>query len=388
MVKDFKHEYASNSRQVRLSWSKLDGASVYAIYVGTSPDNMVKIDTVPTLEYIYRLKVDDPNTLYMAVQGLSSDIEYVRTNPKVVQTFIYDQVENLSANYNASTSKAEVRWNYLYRADGYELYKNGTKIDPGTSDGLIHSNSFELSNVNQNDTLIVKGIMNVDENKYYSKASNEVVVIDSESDIKISTVDSIQNKIYGDPLAFELDFDIKRDASKLYRVNVELVLNNLFSPTDSTMLAEFVYPKLEDVEIVDTSNNSLNVTYSSEISTGRMIDGTMNGNAGYSVVISIPDNQTNYLSKDKKLRVDLRTDFRLTDTIVRNSSYARMELPFHIEEQIAAIENALTTPVFSDGTYIDAIISYKLEDSDTAETYTKYQRIDFDFVNKRMLIGE
>ncbi|MCH4890280.1 hypothetical protein EZV73_22045 [Acidaminobacter sp. JC074] len=387
MVKGLKYTYKPNSSQVLLSWDELEGASYYGVYVGDSPTTMKKIDTVPTLSYLYNIKIEDTNTLYFAIQGLNQDMDYVLSNPLVVPTFTKDYVENLAATYNSEDGSATLRWNHLFRNDGYEIYINDSLVDiPDVDENLVQANTYKLAGVNLNDTVYVRAVMKEDDKRYYSGKSNVKTILDNSNDVVISTDTPLQEKVYGSPLDFVLDFDIKLNVNKLYDVRVEIGLDSLLA-SDGTVIASFVYPKIDDVVLIDSSGTEKSVEYSTEIFTGQVINDQMNGEAGYTLVVRLPNDEDDYLDKDSKLEVRLITDYRFSDQILASSSYAKMELPFHVEDQIAALETTYGNGFMDNKTYVDAIISYKLDPTET-EFETNYQKLYFKFKDKQLIIGE
>lgn len=383
MVRNLRHQYEGNTYQVKMSWDALDGASMYAVWMGSSPTEMSLKDTVATLDYVYKIKHDDPSTLYFSVQGVNADMSFAKSYPLVVPTFVEDHVKNLSANFDAATGKVALRWNPLFRADGYQLFKNGALL---SVDNLV-ANTHSLEHVSLNDNITVRGYMKQDEDMYYSQTSNVVTLIDTESDIKITTAQPIDAKVYGSPMAFDLDFEIKRDAVRLYDVGVEILLKNLVAPGTDDMVASYVFPEIQNVMWID-GDQIYTPEFTTEIVSGHMVLGALNGDAGYTVRLKFLDDQSGYLKKGSVLRVGLKTDLRFDEKVPLLSSYAALELPFHIEEQISALETAYGTGYFDAGTQIETIISYQLEDKSDAEVYTKYQAIDFNFVDKPLIIGE
>lgn len=385
MVKDLQYTYTPNSRQILLSWSKLEEASNYGVWVGADPKKLKLVDTTIATDYAYRLKIDDPNTQYIAIQGLTSESSFVLSHPLVVDTFEKDYVENLIP-IRGDDNSLYLRWNNLFRADGYKLYKQDVEVDLDVDDNIIRTNAILVDNVLLGDEFYVRGVIEDGENEYLSKPSNQIVVADSNSDINITTVDSIEKKIYGSPLEFEIDFKVERDINRLYDVQVEIGLDNLIDTTD-TLLATYVYPEIVGVSIIDNFGNSTDITYDMSIETGRVVNGVLNGEGGYKIIVKPHEVESVYLSEDYTLRIKLKTDYRFSDKLMSEISYARMELPFYITKQIEMFEETYGSGFLNSGTHIDAILSYKLTtDSTDAEVVSK--SLEFAFENKTIILGE
>jgi len=402
MVRDFKADYKANSNQVTLSWSALENANSYALYIGDSPTSLEMHEIVSSLNYLYRLGADDGSSLYFAIQGLHTNGSFVLSNPIVVETFTKDFVQNLSSKFDESTSSAKLRWNTQNRADGYVIYKNDVAVNTTP----ITSNNYVLTGAAEGDKVYVKAVMNYDSKTYYTLPSNITTLVASDSDIAIDTEEYIAEKHYGSPLEFNVEFDINRDASRLYDVSAQFVLTNDMQVNNGVreLLASYIYPEIVSVKIVDLDGVSYDMPYTLSIESGMMIEGQMVGDAGYVMTVELPDTNTRYLQKGTKLSIRLKTDFRFTDIVFSDlktlgRNYPLMELPFYIENAESALNGAAIVKegtlirqydanFLDDSTFVDATLSYNLTDNDFNNRVTNSEIIDFGFKNKRLIIGE
>lgn len=372
IVKNLKYEYTPNTYQVKVSWDALEGATNYAVWVGTSPTDLTLIKTVPTLDYIYNIQNSDPNTLYMAVQGIDAGGSFIKSNPLVISTFIKDSVTSLSANLENGT--ATLRWNSLFRADGYQVYKNNVLVN--TSE--ITSTTYTLTNASENDTVKIRGIMKNGENTYYSQFSNTVTLVKSSNDINISASDenAFSKKIYGSPMDLELDILNNLPSSELYDVEVKIILKNLYTVDGGNInpIMSYVFPEIQWVTVAGND-----VGYVTDIISERIVEGSNAGDAGYTVVISLVNNDNN-ITTGKTLNIGLKTDLRFDSSVAIPGN--KQELPFNITDVISTLENTYGADYFANNTNLEAIISYKLSPS-SDEIHTKAQIIDFNFEKKK-----
>jgi len=383
--------YVANTYEVDLKWDVLTGATAYNILIGDSPTNLNVVDTVVDENYTYRIKNTDKNKLYFAVQGVSASQNFVQSTPVSIDTFMKDLVENLSVNYNGGTKKAEVRWSSLLRASKYIL-------TAGVNSYEVAGNTMELDNVALGTGFSVKGVKLEDDVAVYSQSSNTVTAVDVEYDIQISAKDGFSNKTYGKPMELDMDIVINKEAVNLNSVVLEFDLNNVFKPNSDEIIASYIYPEIISVEVTDASNVEYNVDYLTTVKTGRIVNGTVNADGGYMVRIVIPDTVDNHIATGSTVKVKLKSDLRFNNLsgdvnsilyVDPTTAYAQMELPFHVEGRIAALENRLGLGAFiQDAARVDVIMSYKTSTDVAATTYTKYQLINYSFKDKELIIGE
>ncbi len=380
--------YIANTYEIDLRWNELTGATAYNILVGDSPATLNYIETVVDESYTYRLKNTDKNKLYFSIQGVSASQNFVQSEPVSTVTFEKDIVENLSVNYNGGTKKAEVRWNSLLRAEKYIL-------TAGTNSYEVTGNTKVLENIAIGTNLTVKGVKTEDSLAIYSQPSNTVTAVDVEYDIQIEPVSSIANKPYGQPIELELKVTVNKPGVDLNTVSLEFDLKNIVEPGTDEVIASYIYPEIMSV----TVNGVNNVDYLTTVKSGQVLNGVMNADGGYTVKILFSDAVDNHIETGSTIVVMLKTDLRFDNLdgdsmdsilyIKPSESFAQMELPFHIEGQIAALETSLGYgPFIQEEARIDVIFSYKTSTEASATTYTQYQLINYDFKDKELIIGE
>lgn len=380
--------YIANTYEVGLKWNELAGATAYSILVGDSPTTLNYIETVVDKNYTYRIKNTDKNKLYFSLQGVSTSQNFVKSVSVSSVTFEKDIVENLSINYNGGTKKAEVRWSSLLRAEKYILTAGANSYE-------VTGNTKVLENIAIGTNFTVQGVKMEEAVAVYSRPSNTVTAVDVEYDILIEPESSVANKLYGQPIELDLQVMINKQGLDLNTVSLEFDLKNIVIPDTSEVIASYIYPEIMSVTVNDVDN----VDYLTTVKTGQVVNGVMNADGGYTVKILFSDTVDNHIETGSTVVVKLKTDLRfdnlevdsMDSILYRKSSepYAQMELPFHIEGQIAALENQLGYGSFiQDEARIDVIFSYKTSTEASASTYTKYQLLNFDFKDKELIIGE
>ncbi len=413
--------YVSNSGIVNLSWDELYGANAYKIYVGDSSNDLSYVETITGDTYDYVVKTDDPDRIYFAVQGIGASYDFVRSPAKNVRTFYNDLVENISFTVTIpesggalqhSNTYVDLHWSDLNRAEKYIVeYDFDATIGDSTYTPVEVEDTYARINVGSLESnvvyLRVKGIYGSVPSKYSSTVnSNEVGKID------ISVLDEVllTEKKYNTPMEMVLEFRIGEDA--LYDSEIELDLKNILYNSKNYTLAKYIYPQIVSVSVGNyrTIGGKLvfdgsTIDHDVTISSGQKVNNVFNPDAGYKILVDITDaNQHTKLVKDEILRVVLKTDLRfVTDMpsgrekesvtyINSTSSYALMDLPFFIANQITKVENEIRTKygeshVVTDNTRIGVLMSYRTSNGNTTK-FAKYFPVDYSFTNKNAILGE
>jgi hypothetical protein len=409
--------YNANDSFITVDWDDLANAIEYKVYVGETSVSMDFAGTISSSEFIYTVKTDDPDRLYFKVQGVGVSSDFILSQSTSAETYTIDLVQNLSLNVTIPTSGntenhdatyVDLHWSELFRSDKYIVEYD---FDPTIGDSIYTPIEVNTTSARVDvGSLLggtkvyfrVKGIYGT-----YDSSYSMVVDTDDVGKVLIDTAnaDSVINKYYNKPMEFSIDLKIGED--KVYDSTIEVDLHNIFVGTTSNLLASYVYPQITSVtygEYVGASFNELPIDHNITIKTGHKINNVFNPDAGYKVIIEVTDvDESNKLIKDKILRVNIKTDLRFNTTgpyansdesILYNSgtNYKIMELPFHILDQIAAVELAISnrysiTNQVTDNTSIDVLMSYATA-SGSSTRYAKYFPITFEFKNKNAIIGE
>lgn len=119
----------SNAKNVTIKWNKIKGVSGYEVYRATRKNG--------TYKKVKTIKGNNPKFKQSKLKSSTTYYYKIRAYKKVGKTYIYGEYSNvLSARTRPAAPKAkvvsgkkraEITWNKVARADGYEVYMSTSK---------------------------------------------------------------------------------------------------------------------------------------------------------------------------------------------------------------------------------------------------------------------
>lgn len=399
--------YVANSEVVTLTWSPITGATGYDVFKDVGGTD-VFVDELTGTTYSYSVLNTDPNQIFFKIRGKDSGHVYTLSDPVSTRTFTLNQVQGVGRDPNSGVGEAIIRWDAMNRATGYNLYystnadmSSATLLSVGSEQGTIPVGSdliyyqvealYDEDLTDPNNTVHVSVRSNVK-----NTGQNDNIQIAVPTTGPVNQQLALNNKKYGQPMEFDLEFTIQETA--LYDTSVTFDLVNIFKTPSNTLYASFVYPKLEGISIVN-GNTVTPLDHEVTITTGQNIDGTFRADGGYKVKVDITHaDQHTLLMNGAVIRVRLRTDLRfeypetpVAGDILYVSGGAplkTMELPFRIVQQITNAEATLGAGTITDNTRVGAKIDYRLTNNPSDSLITAYGSAGFTFSNVNEIPSE
>ncbi len=257
MVSNLNGYYMQDSNTLYLIWDPYPSATGYKIYFADGTETIINANeyydsTNNKIIFPYILKKADPNIINMKVTVSTADIVESAKKECAVPTYSMTKVQSLSvAKYKAgSQNKLMFSWEKLFRSDSYKIVvkKAGTVIDTQT----VQADVFEYHMDDSGDEVefFIKGLYGTVESLENSISSNQA---NNEVDIILDGDDySIDGKLYQSALNLKYKILVNE---KISEPRVKLVLD--YPKKNGNVIAEYIYPKLEKFDGIDTSNEKL-----------------------------------------------------------------------------------------------------------------------------------
>lgn len=346
---------------VDLTWDELSEAVEYKVYQGST-----LLATVTDESYRYVVLEDDPDYMDFTISGVGPLFEFVPSDPAGAYTFSNGFVKNLKAVKDPNLDIIHLTWDAYYRADDYTIVV-------GNDDVLTDSESFSSSTnaydyiIDGDDGLIkyfkVRANMATVHSGYSSVVSSEA---NDAIDIEVSEGNGISGQYYDEPI--ETSLVMKVNEERIYNPVIEIDLNNVLYPSDSQAVASFIYPEIGTVSITG---------YSGELD--YLVQIKSLSASGYKVqVYFTTPNMESILTQGRSIVVPLKTGINFSQVSGSRSILYKsdttmmtwMDLPFSIEEQIAALNSRVS---FENGglegnLVVQATLKYDLNPGDKTST--------------------